>query len=161
MQWLCSCGPRRSLVMNTQLCWLSFQSVHLKIDSHFSLLPAYILLISYKNDKVFSLSITDVCGLTAGGPSRVIFTGYPSRTPHSGSPHRGLVGGTRQRHFAGTSFKPRNLPACTLPQAQVKTRRLPPPAPMLIGVRVHYPGAVPGRCVGRLVTFILNHICLR
>jgi len=61
--------------MNTQLCWLSFQSVHFKSDSHFSLLPAYILLISYKNDKVFSLSTTDVCGLP-----RVIFTGYPSRS---------------------------------------------------------------------------------
>ena len=32
-------------------------------------------------------------------------------------------GGTRQRHFAGTNFKPRKRLACTLPQAQVKTRR--------------------------------------
>ncbi len=37
-----------------------------------------------------------------------------------------LVGGTRQRHFDGTNSKPRKLPACTLPQAQVKTRRVPP-----------------------------------
>src|SRR5688572_909812 len=66
--------------MNTQLCWLSFQSVHFKIDSHFSLLPAYILLIAYKNDKVFSLSITDVCGLTARGLPHVFFMGYPSRS---------------------------------------------------------------------------------
>jgi hypothetical protein len=33
-------------------------------------------------------------------------------------------GGTRQRCFDGNNFEPRNLPACTLPQAQVKTRRL-------------------------------------
>ena len=37
-----------------------------------------------------------------------------------------LVGGMRQRYFAGTNLKLRKLPACTLPQAQVKTRRLPP-----------------------------------
>jgi hypothetical protein len=43
----------------------SYASFHFKIDRHFSLLPAYILLISYKNDKVFSLSNTDICGLTA------------------------------------------------------------------------------------------------
>src|SRR5688572_32726790 len=70
--------------MNTQLCWLSFQSVHFKIDSHFSLLPAYILLIAYKNDKVFSLSITDVCGLTARGLPHVLFMGYPSRSIPTG-----------------------------------------------------------------------------
>jgi hypothetical protein len=50
--------------MNTQLYELSFQSEHFKIDSHFSLLPTCILIILHKNDKVFSLSITDVCGLT-------------------------------------------------------------------------------------------------
>jgi hypothetical protein len=39
--------------------------MHLKIDSHFSLLPAHILLKSCKDDEVFSVSIIDVCGLTA------------------------------------------------------------------------------------------------
>jgi ABC-type transport system involved in cytochrome c biogenesis permease subunit len=41
--------------------------MHLKIDSHFSLLPAHILLKSCKDDEVFSVSIIDVCGLTALG----------------------------------------------------------------------------------------------
>src|SRR5687768_10547609 len=43
-----------------------------------------------------------------------------------------LVGGMRQRRFAGTNSKPRKLPE----NAQTPTGR------------VHYPGAVPGRCVG-------------
>jgi hypothetical protein len=38
--------------------------------------------------------------LTVCGSPCVLFTGYP------------LVGGTRQRHFDGTGFKPRKLPAC-------------------------------------------------
>jgi len=82
--------------------------------------------------------VEDFEGPMARGLPGVLFTGYP------------LVGGTRERHFGGINFKPRKLPACTLPQAQVKTRRLPPRAPAhFAGVRVHYPGALPRRCVGQ------------
>ena len=49
------------------------------------------------------------------------------------------VGGTRQRYFAGTNFKPRKLPACTLPQAQVKTRRV---LPVRCIIRVHFRDAL-------------------
>jgi len=53
----------------------------------------------------------------------------------------GAGGGARQRNFDGTNFKPRKLPACTLPQAQVKTRtakRPTTPVPAhFAGDRVH------------------------
>jgi len=65
--------------------------------------------------------------------SRKLSAGYPSR--------RILVGVTRSRRFDGTNLKPET---CS------KTRRLPPRQPRFsCGVRVHYPGAVPGRCVGQ------------
>src|SRR5688572_19791101 len=68
--------------------------------------------------------------LTARGLPHMFFMGYP------------LVGGRRQRHFARTNSKPRKL---------LKNAQTPTTCP---GVScrgsVHYPGALPGRCVGRL-----------
>jgi hypothetical protein len=72
------------------------------------------------------------------------------------------AGGTRKCHFAGTGLSPETcLPAPpahrpdALSGAQVKTRlrSVPPPASMLLGVRVHYLGSLPGRYVSPLTDF--------
>ena len=42
-----------------------------------------------------------------------------------------LVGGTRQRHFAGTNFKPRKLPDCEA--CARRAAAVPPEVPELIG----------------------------
>jgi hypothetical protein len=54
-----------------------------------------------------------------------------------------LVGGTGQRHFDGTNFKPKKL----LENAQTPTTM----APMLVGDRVHA-----ARCVGRCVVGVYS-----
>jgi hypothetical protein len=51
-----------------------------------------------------------------------------------------LVGGTRERRFAGTNSKPRKLPK------NAATPTTLAPAYFAV-VRVHYPGVLPGRCV--------------
>jgi len=58
-----------------------------------------------------------------------------------------LVGGTRQRHFTGTNFKP----CKRLENAPAKRPTIMTPA-FFAGDRVHYPGALPGRIVRRLFT---------
>ena len=145
--------------MNTQLRQFSFQFVHFKIDSHFSLLPAYILLISYKNDKVFSLSITDVCGLP-----HVTFMGYPSRSTLMRAGRlddttplcRNQLQATQSACLHLATHRPDDFSGGTGENAPAK-RPTTPASAHFAGVRLHYPGAVPGRCVRRFLLLCLRH----